>query len=243
MVRKVQPADFTSTWKHALEQDGWYRAHDALRADMAALQQMLDRFRGQLGAGMPVTRPQAAAAGRFLAAFLKFLHHHHHNEDDIAIPYLKTRCQMPEKIAADHAQLEDLLDRLEQQMGRLLSPDAATCVQQRPLLEAVVATFAELHPLCLRHFAEEEAEAMPLMRRHFSQEEITKHVVAKIVRTMDATCVGVMLRPMSREQRRAFAKQEGIPFFIRWLLFRQAAKHEKQVWQPFERECLPAASA
>lgn len=22
MVRKVQPADFTSTWKHALEQDG-----------------------------------------------------------------------------------------------------------------------------------------------------------------------------------------------------------------------------
>lgn len=203
---------------------------------MAALQQMLDRFRGQLGAGMPVTRPQAAAAGRFLAAFLKFLHHHHHNEDDIAIPYLKTRCQMPEKIAADHAQLEvrghpawaparspaaqqgcweagsasasakpgcaeapcahfcacnphpamhgralcsasmpcaagerrpgcppgrlapanpapisvlsaprhvplqDLLDRLEQQMGRLLSPDAATCVQQRPLLEAVVVS-------------------------------------------------------------------------------------------------------
>lgn len=44
------------------------------------------------------------------------------------------------------------------------------------------ATFAELHPLCLRHFAEEEAEAMPLMRRHFSQEEITKHVVAKVGR-------------------------------------------------------------
>lgn len=43
--------------------------------------------------------------------------------------------------------------------------------------------------------------------------------------------------------RRCLRRQEGIPFFIRWLLFRQAAKHEKQVWQPFERECLPAASA
>lgn len=36
-------------------------------------------------------------------------------------------------------------------------------------------------------------------------------------------------------------RQEGIPFFIRWLLFRQAAKHEKKVWQPFERECLQAS--
>lgn len=34
--------------------------------------------------------------------------------------------------------------------------------------------------MCLRHFAEEEAEAMPLMRRHFTPEEISKHVVAKV---------------------------------------------------------------
>lgn len=84
----------------------WYRAHDALRADFAALQQMLGCFAAQLGEGRPLTRPQATAAERFFAAFLKFLHHHHHNEDDIAVPYLKTRCQMPEKIAADHAQLD-----------------------------------------------------------------------------------------------------------------------------------------
>ncbi|KAL4443864.1 hypothetical protein ABPG75_011601 [Micractinium tetrahymenae] len=217
MVRKVQPTDFTSTWKHALEQDGWYQAHDALRADLAALQQMLGCFRTQLGAGLPLTRAQAAAAGRFLAAHLTFFHHHHHNEDDIAVPYLRTRCEMPDKISADHAQLEaqpaptprsepPLLDRLEQQMGRLLSPTALTCIQQRALLEVAA----------VRGRA--------------------------IVRSMDATSVGVFLRPMSREQRRAFARQEGIPFFIRWLLFRQAAKYEKKVWQPFERECLQAGA-
>ncbi|KAL4449492.1 hypothetical protein ABPG77_007136 [Micractinium sp. CCAP 211/92] len=243
MVRKVQPTDLSSTWKHTLEQDGWYRAHDALRADFAALQQMLGCFAAQLGEGRPLTRPQATAAGRFFAAFLKFLHHHHHNEDDIAVPYLKTRCQMPEKIAADHAQLDALLDRMEQQMGRLLSPAAVTCIQQRPLLEAVADTFAELHPMCLRHFAEEEAEAMPLMRRHFTPEEISKHVVAKIARSMDSTSVGVMLRPMTRKQRVAFAKQEQIPFFIRWLFLRMAAKHERTVWRPFERECLRASAS
>jgi hypothetical protein len=48
------------------------------------------------------------------------------------------------------------------------------------------AVFAELHPLSLEHFKEEEAEAIPLMRRHFSPREIERNVVAKILRACAA---------------------------------------------------------
>ena len=87
--------------------------------------------------------------------------------------------------------------------------------------------FAAFVQLMLEHLKEEEDEAMPLMRKHFTHSEIEKNVVAKITRSMDGESVGVFLRPMTKEQRRAFAKQERIPFFIRWILFRQAAKYER----------------
>lgn len=42
--------------------------------------------------------------------------------------------------------------------------------------------FAQLRPLLLEHFEEEEREAMPLMRKHFTPAEVQKHVVSKIMR-------------------------------------------------------------
>ena len=38
---------------------------------------------------------------------------------------------------------------------------------------------------------------------------------------------GTFFRTMSLEERRAFARQEGIPFFIRWILLAQAGSFER----------------
>ncbi|KAI3424132.1 hypothetical protein D9Q98_009492 [Chlorella vulgaris] len=233
---KPTPVDCTSTWPYPVENDGWYRAHNALRADLEALDGMLRTFDDQLEAKKTLTRSQAAAATRFFNCFLKFLHHHHHNEDDIATPYMATRCQVPVKIAADHQELDALLDHFETALKKLLASDHPSV--QRVLCTATQAAFTELRALLEPHLREEEEEAMPLMRRHFTPDEIKKNVVQKIMRSMDEESVGVFLRSMSRAERRAFAKQEGIPFFIRWILFRRAAKYEQAVWQPFQRECL-----
>ncbi|KAL4443863.1 hypothetical protein ABPG75_011600 [Micractinium tetrahymenae] len=243
MVNKVQQPDYSSTWKHSLEEDGWYKAHEALRADFAAVTQMFANFSAQLAAGRAISRTQAEAADRYFKAFLAFFEHHHYNEEEFAMPYIQTRCQFPEKISAGHQQLEALLAQLGNQMAALFSPEAKTAEQQRPLLEAAAATFGELKPLTLAHLAEEEAEAMPLMRRHFTPQEISKHVVTKIVRSMNGENFGVYMRPMTREQFRAFAKQEGMPFFIRWIIGHQVSQYKKKVWQPFERECLQAGGS
>jgi len=47
------------------------------------------------------------------------------------------------------------------------------------------------------------------------------------MRSMDKEGFGTFFRPMSRQQQRAFAKQEGVPFFIRWLLWRHVAAYQK----------------
>lgn len=241
MVGKVSAIDYEATWYYPKEQDGWFHAHNALRADLTALQSMLDLFEAQLKGGIELSPVQRKTATRFLDCFLKFLHHHHHNEDDIATPYLATRFQVPEKIGADHKEMEALLEKFEGETRKLL---AATNLEvQMRLLPGAKEAFAGFNRLCQEHLKEEEDIALPLMRKHFSHSEIKKHVVAKITRSMDGESVGVFLRPMTKEQRRAFAKQEGIPFFVRWILFRQAAKYQRNVWQPFQRACLPSGAA
>lgn len=53
----------------------------ALRADFAAIQQMLDNFAAQLAAGKAITRAQAATADRYFKSFHHFFEHHHHVEE------------------------------------------------------------------------------------------------------------------------------------------------------------------
>lgn len=48
---------------------------------------------------------------------------------------------------------------------------------------------------------------------------------------------------MDLDTFRGFAKQEGIPFFIRWYLGWTASKYKRNVWQPFEATCLSPAAA
>jgi hypothetical protein len=44
---------------------------------------------------------------------------------------------------------------------------------------------------------------------------------------MEGNGMGAFFRPMPRLQRKVFARQEGIPFFIQWILFWQAGKYER----------------
>lgn len=42
---------------------------------------------------------------------------------------------------------------------------------------------------------------------------------------------------------RVLCRQEGMPFFIRWIVGYQVSQYKKKVWQPFERECLQASAS
>jgi hypothetical protein len=92
------------------------------------------------------------------------------------------------------------------------------------------------------------AAGQPVCRLAFLHDPCSLHLtllpppnLAMPAGSMDGDGVGAFLHPMTKEERRGFARQEGIPFFIRWILFRQAANYERQVAQAARgRQCMGA---
>lgn len=58
---------------------------------------------------------------------------------------------------------------------------------------------------------------------------------------MSPNDVGAFFRTMGRDEFRVFAKREGIPFFVRWILAWHCRGYNKKIWLPFEQQCLAAA--
>ena len=51
--------------------------------------------------------------------------------------------------------------------------------------------------------------------------------VTNATKGMDSNSLAAFIRPMTKEQRRAIVKQQRIPFFSRWILYRLAAQYDK----------------
>jgi hypothetical protein len=97
------------------------------------------------------------------------------------------------------------------------------------------ATFKAFEADLAEHFKEEEDVMMPLLRCHVSPAECKKHIVNPIVRSMSADANGAFFDAMDGEvDRKEFMKQEGIPFFIVWLLNWHLRKYTRNVKVPFE---------
>lgn len=96
----------------------------------------------------------------------------------------------------------------------------------------------------LEHFDEEEKNLMPMMRKHVSQKEYVKHVVTPIVRSMGPMDNGNFFDNFSGpDDVKDFAKQEGIPFFIMWLLNWHVKKYLRNIKEPFEKAVKEAQTA
>jgi hypothetical protein len=100
------------------------------------------------------------------------------------------------------------------------------------------AVFSELEALLLGRFVAVEQELLPQMRVHFMPREIARDVTAKACARADGETLGMVLHAMGKAQRAAYCRQLALPVLSRWLLARQAARHEARIWRPFQRECL-----
>ncbi len=100
----------------------------------------------------------------------------------------------------------------------------------------------------MEHFREEETVLMPMMRKVVTHKEYNKEIVTPIVRSLTPLDNGTFMRIMSPEDMSGFFKQEGIPFFIGWLLKYFVRKYNRTVLEPFQRavakaEAVKATSA
>jgi len=156
------------------------------------------------------------------------VHGHHTNEDAILSPVLKGRFAYPPKLEDDHTMIITNIHSLEKRI-KVFKPEDGT-----EGLRAIVHAFEVYEKSLLPHLIEEEKVGLLLMRAYFTQDEI-RPVIAKILsraQKMEPFTLGLMIDSLGEDYiRNTMMKNEGIPFFVWYLVF------IKQ-WKKFQREVL-----
>lgn len=201
------PPDKESTWGYPAEKDGWVRAHNALRKEMA---DMIDSIRAAAKRG-PLQAWEVNCIQTFWEAHYEHIESHHSNEDDLLVPFLKTRFHVPDKVEAEHKDLVLMLKKIGGMVSNL--KEGAT-------LDELLKNLVEYETLMKPHLLEEEVECLPMMRAYFTPEEIGPKI-GEIIRHGPKIEIGSFIAAMGVEEfRNEFMPQEGIPFFVWYIDFK-----------------------
>lgn len=220
---------------------GWAIAHRSLVAHMSELQRGFKAFAKQLADGKCLEDAQKDAVKCFWKTFEDFLHHHHDNEEKIAIPYMKTRVLIPEKISVEHTELIELLD----ECGVLLTTILETHDPYEALatFDELRAKFKSLTDLSISHFEEEEKELLIELRKAFTPTEVKKNISDKILQGAPLSAHAPFFRPLSKRERQEFYAAEKMPFFVPWLINFTVHRHSKRVYMPYINAVMDVESS
>lgn len=185
--------------------DGWYRIHDTLRAEMALFRKCLEKCSDPLEAW------QADALKTYWKSHSDLVHAHHSHEENLHIPMLKERVALPEKIMKDHVGLLELLLEVEANVSELKAGGD---------VKEVLKAFDNYEPEMKTHFTEEETIYVPLMRAYFAPKYVSDKTSA-IMKKLDKTLMGSFVHHQgSKADFKKFMAQEGIPYFVWYLVFK-----------------------
>lgn len=204
-----------STWKYPAEEDGWVHAHNSLRFEMSALLEALEAIQKR-GA---IKEWEVKHLKKAWEAHADHIHCHHDNEDEIMVPYLKQRFRYPEQAITDHEGLVAMIESLGKAIGALKVGSKVDALKQE---------FSEYRNAMLPHLAHEEAQCLPLARAYFTPEEMAKKV-QEIVAQDNKTEMGSLIYVMGvKHFRQSFMRQEGIPWFVWYMVFMWKLRTFKQ---------------
>ena len=142
----------------------------------------------------------------FLADHIDFaiamLHVHHDGEDELLYPKLIER-------VPDQAPMTEEVEHEHQLIKTALNAAAAACAawRQRPSAEtgeALAAALDQLNVVTRRHLDDEEQKVVPLAAVTLTQQEwdaLGKHGVAQIPRNKRGIAFGMILDPLSADDR------------------------------------------
>jgi hemerythrin-like domain-containing protein len=220
-------------------------AHRMLMADQQKIKSALTAFVEQTEkAGINLTTQQWTAFQSFWKMYTASLHHHHDNEEKIAFPYLSDvkKVQSKQKATTDHVTLLTALDNMDGMVAAFKTDESISAEQQAESLRILLESFIIFDEALVEHFYEEEERFLPNLRKFCTVKEIQKNVVKPIVATMGwadrGQYFGKLLTPDTR--LKAFMKQEGIPFFVKWIFRANINKYNRIYVAPLDAAVVRA---
>eukprot|EP00934_Nitzschia_sp_Nitz4_P009039 Nitzschia sp. Nitz4//scaffold13_size275219//12266//12988//NITZ4_000835-RA/size275219-processed-gene-0.71-mRNA-1//1//CDS//3329535897//9029//frame0 len=200
------PPNKESTWTYPANESGWVHSHNALREEMKQLQQAFQAIRSRGG----VKAKELKLLKSVWRVHEEHVHAHHTNEDDIFVPFLKTRFQYPEKAEADHEELVKKLNIVAELVNNL---------EEKNQIDEVLVALEAYIAVMIPHLEQEETECLPLSRAYFTPEEVGRKI-QEIIAHEPKLALGSLISAMGVEHfRNSFMKQEGIPFFVWYIVF------------------------
>lgn len=207
--------DKEATWAFPMEEDGWVKAHNSIREEIALFKRALEAIGDK-----QLLKWQVNAIKEYWRGHEIHIHGHHSNEDDIFNPFLRTRIAYPDKLEADHVTLVELMRRLRTIVSGLVPGNNPTTLRH---------TWSEYEAMMLPHLHEEEQVGIPLMRAYFTHKEVGA-LVEKILKGADPIELGAFFHFLGgKREVQAFMKQEGIPAFVWYLKFKGLRTHYRKV--------------
>lgn len=213
-----------ASWAFPGTEDGWYKAHDAIRLDLADMSAALETCVKTLESGKSLPPWVIPNLKKWWPTFEEMVHHHHDNEEKIAFPGLsKLGVVMPDKMSADHVTLMATMDAVSGLIkslkpGRSLQEDTTAFITLQKRFEV-------LHNMMCEHLKEEEDIGLPLMRKQITHKQF-KPVEKKIVASASAELLGWFLRSFKddADRKRWMSKVAGIPAPVQYLVMLPAAR-------------------
>jgi|ERR1719437_80619 len=202
--------DKESTYPTSMAEDGWMHAHNAIRAEINGMKNVLEKMilRGD-GGSLPEWTVNALQ--KWWEGHSEIIHGHHSNEDDILNPELRTRFNYPDKLESDHKILIEKMDDVGEAIKKLKAGDSIILLHEKWIVYANTI---------LPHLIEEEVIGLPLARAYFSATEMAA-ITEKIMQSCSALEMGSFIYHMGEDHfRNSFMKEHGIPWFVWWIQLR-----------------------
>ena len=230
------PPDRESTWPYPPEKSGWVIAHNYLRDSMNQFQECLISVRDN-SSKINLQEWQVDCIRELFTLHYDMVEEHHTTEDKVLAPEFLKRFKYPEKLVDDHGGIIEQLDRVSD-IVRDLKPGGADAIAIASV-DKLIAEFETYSNAMRAHFQEEEAIGLPLSRAYFRPDEFAKimkrgHSGSK--KKSQVLGIGCWVYFHGTDNVRKFMKQEGIPFFVWYLVYLPGYKQ-------YCREILPKVSA
>jgi hemerythrin-like domain-containing protein len=219
------PPDKESMWHYPADQDGWMHAHNAIRREIKLMIEALEAMkeRGNLEEWQAEFMKKA-----WCDVHYTHIMNHHSNEDDLFVPFFKERFHYPDKCVADHEELVNQLNRVDELIKSLGK-------QEGDSVDQLLKEMKHYQEIMLPHLKQEEDECLPLQRAYFTPKEIGVFL-QKILSESPKAELGSFVKCMGADNfRNIFMKQEGIPCFVWYLQFSGCLKaFEKEFTKPID---------